>query len=369
LPMSSARYHFVPTAAAISTPAQASASAWDLIQGPPVEPGLLAPWNVDPAPGGLVATAASNPLSGHTAAAPAACIPLSTPPERFTPAFADRVAQLRAWQVAYFRRGDSARFVMAVDATGDTAITRLVGSTHGAPEQGALLAFWGIPSDGLPRDSARGIVQRTDPRGRWLASMGAPWDTMVVGIEMLLPANVEPDDRVRASALIRTRLSVAPPSEPVQRVGLSDIALYDASHGAPAGLDGVGSVLPMMLGTTTLESGARSPVGLFWEVYGMRPNENCSVTLSVIPEEAGQGLAARVLALFRSSSAPVHLLWQDQTPAGANADSIARAWARSVSVQLGALPPGRYQIRLTLGVAGQQSVSVVRPLVIVRSGT
>jgi len=390
IPLSEARYHFVPDQRIIAAPLQAPADGWDLTAGPAVEPGVLAPWNIPLAPGADVLSETpaptgtfaepdgadpdrpgpANPMKGHTGNTPGKCNPLSEPPERYTPAFAEAVYQLREAQWAYFRRGQRAVFMMAVDATSDTIVDRLMHTVDWARPAGArtqLVTFWNLPVSGLPRDSARAAATARGTTASWTAMTPAPWAPMVVGFESQLPPRREAPAVTRpATALLRTRFGVAPPPEPQQRVTLSDIAFYDGALGLPINAD---AMLPGMLGTTALDSAAaRRPLGMYWEVYGIRPGEAASVSV-VVTGGPKPGALSRIMHLFGGSGSPsVSASWQDHAPAGGNADSLAGGWPRALVLRLATLPAGRYTATVRVTVPTQQPVSVSRAFSISVSG-
>jgi len=337
-----ARYHFVPDPAALADPVAAADADWDLTAGPAI---------------GFADLAADAPVRSL--------------PERFTPAYAPAVTQLHASQIAYFKRGDSALLVSAVDVSQDSLMSRLnvpgsdaIGgapTAPAAPWQAGVFTYWHVPAAGLPRDS---VVDRFDgpPRATWIATLAAPWDSALYGFEILVPRAT-----VTGGALARTRFGIAPPVEPAQRVQLSDLLFYAPDSGDPPhALVGPHGALATVLGTTNL--GKRTTVGVFWETYGLRPNETGALTLTVEPRDPGGSAISRMVRrlLGRVASAPVHLVMRDQAPTDRTAAALAAGWGRGVALEVGALPAGAYTLRLALAVEGQRPVEVTREFTLAR---
>ena len=389
LPLPTARFHFVPDGAAIASPLVASPRAWNLDLGPPTAIGDLAPWNVPLSPGAddlqsftpkggaapipsgsgspAIRATQSNPLLGHTGSLRASCNPLTEPPERFSPAYAAVFKPLPDHQSAFFRLGDSATFVTVVDGARDTSVAALLQTADpqlSGRARAELIAYWKVAPEGLPAESLHVAAQWDYPK--WIALTPAPWDSMVVGFEVLLPParNALVDgDSARSAGLLRTRFGIAPPSEPAQRVTVSDVAFYDPQREQkPTQVDGVNGVLPVMLGTTALSSTANAgKYGVFWEVYGIRPGESEAVAVTLSRTDGRQGVFSRLLHLFGGgSSAAIRLQWKDQAPTGVPADSLARGWGRAVVLGLGTLPQGHYRLRTTVVVPGQLPITVDR---------
>ncbi|HTR79697.1 MAG TPA: hypothetical protein VMH39_16390, partial [Gemmatimonadaceae bacterium] len=329
-----ARYHFAPTTHALQSPLAATADDWSLNAGPPID-------EID------------QPVLGKAEA------PL---PERYTPPYAAHVTGIPGWQVAYFRRGDSALVAGVFDVTGDSAFDHLLGVSSNPAKQTSSNAKWtaGLIASARPAGGTapfRQTMARTVATlaARWAATIAAPWDSLLIGLELLTPADARHDGGV----LGRERFGVTPPEEPRQRVQLSDILLYAPQGGLPTALLGTDGALARSLGSTVL--GNRQAVGLYWEAYGEHALEMEHVTLIVVPVEREQGVIGEILsAVTRAGPGPpVALEWDKQAPPLDGRDSVASV-GRAVSINIGGLQPGRYTVRLTVAVDGEAPVTVTR---------
>jgi hypothetical protein len=331
-----ARFHFVPEQSAIDAPLSARATDWDLTAG---HYGFPAPqmlrycddehWRFRP--------------------------------ERYTPPYAAVATQLREWQVAYFRRGDSAELVGAADVSHDTLFARLLAPGHPDARDwtAGVFAFAHVLPSGLPRDSASTRVSMA-PRPQWRLAVRAPWDSLLFGLEVLVPQSVLVDSaRSAGGALGRVRFGITPPTEPKQRVQLSDVLLYDTDGPVADHLDGPDGALPRALGSTDLRT--RAKVGLFWEVYGMVPGEVADVLITVVPEDIDHAVIDGIFrAIARTHEPSVTLSYQDHAPASADTAVLAAGWGRGLSLDVGTLAAGSYSVHVTVRVPGQQPVSVSR---------
>ena len=374
VPIASARYHFAPTASAVSNPLAARASDWAMLEGPPNDPTeLLAALSIA-IPDSLPARRQSVTMSGdHVSQAEAAATrtgavlqpmsPCGGPPfvpERFTPVATPAVTQIEAWQTAYFRRGDSGLVVMAVDLAprraGESALAHAspLITFHGGSEErwrvGAF-AYSGLGTGvGRPRDSVARTFE-SGPGLRWVSNLSTAWDSLLLGFEIVAPSTA-----AAPAMLGRTRFGVAPPIEPRQRVQLSDLLLLEPGA-LPTTLD---SAERHALGTTALDT---EKVPLFWETYGMTAGERATYTLTVRPrDKTSPGFLARLFGAGRTT--PVHVTWADSFLGAAPTDSGRSVWGRSVAVDLRGLPRGVYEIQLTVLVAGQEPVAVTRPIAV-----
>lgn len=325
-----ARFHFVPEPGAINAPLSARATDWDLTAG---HYGFPAPNNLRYCD------------DEHW----------RFRPERYTPPYADAVSQFREWQVAYFRRGDSAEVVGATDVSHDTLFARLLESSHadGAKWTAGAFAFAHVLPSGLPSDSGSARVSMP-PRPQWRLSVRAPWDSILFGLEVLVPPTV-----TAGGALGRVRFGITPPVEPKQRVQLSDVLLYDPDGPVPDHLEGADGALSRALGTTDLRT--RTKVGVFWEVYGLKPAEAVDVLITIVPEDIDHGAIDGIFrAITRAHEPTVTLTYQDHAPAAAAPAVLASGWGRALSLDVGSLVAGSYSVQVTIRVPGQLPVSVSR---------
>jgi hypothetical protein len=216
-------------------------------------------------------------------------------------------------QVAFFRRGDSARVVAATDFRGHPL------ALSGAREVGMVLSRG--PADVPVRVSTHELLdlhrfQVTVPDEHHLVSVEAVSDRRGVG---------------------RARFATGLVESSSGGLGLSNLLLFDWSATQGETLD---RVFPHMMGTT--EVTAESAVGVFWEVYGVEERETLSVTLQVTPEEDG-GFFRRIGRVLRLVGATegVRLGWE--APVGGEA-----ILGNSLQVDLGTLDPGRYRLEVTV---------------------
>ena len=250
----------------------------------------------------------------------------SLPRARFAPAYAASFSDLRA-QVAVFRRGDSALVVAAYESPADSLF-------EGAGVQATLA---------LARDDSSAIVlaRGRHPAGATEALVAvARGGPLLVSVELTAPAT---------RGVARTRFGVRTPP-PSGRIALSDLLLHEPAGTGVAGLE---EIARRALGSTRLPAGGS--VGLYWETYGLPPEgEPLSLTLSVerigVPwhTRAAErlGLSARVT--------PLRIRWPEVP---ARDRSFA---SRTIDVDLSALPPGRYRIRLTAAAEDGSAASTER---------
>jgi hypothetical protein len=237
---------------------------------------------------------------------------------RYAPAYAASFSNLRT-QVAAFRRGDSSLVVAAFEQPSD--------SLFRDAEVEAALALasddtWPVPVSRRP--SAAG--------GAAPLMAKAPRLPMLVSVEVTAP---------RTRGVARARFGLRPPGYRREagagRLALSDMLLYEPGADVGGSLDGVA---PRALGAPRTPAGGR--VGVYWEVYGVRP-EGEPLSVTVVVERVGvpwHTRAAERLGLA-SKVTPLQVRWQE-VPAR-DAEFVTRA----ITVDLASLPPGRYRMHLT----------------------
>ncbi|HTR79729.1 MAG TPA: hypothetical protein VMH39_16550 [Gemmatimonadaceae bacterium] len=340
---SRARYHFVPEAHALESPLAAREDDWAPTAGPP---------NAFPSVDAL-----------HTAAGGSDCerqFAEPRAPERFTPTYAATVVPLPDRQVAYFRRGargDSALLVAAVDLPSGAKAAAAAGDSRRSAAVG-FFAYGRASAGGPPLDSARVIDSVAPARGRWTTALPVAWDSALVGIELLAGGT-----RGDSGFLARTRFGVAPPPEPAQRVGLSDILIYSPDSGAPKVLSGPGGAITRALGTTTLAGVKR--IGLYWEAYGLAPGESGEVELHLVADPVVLSRVQRLLRALRlgAHQTSIRIAWRDPGgDAGGPDGALSANVGRATALDLGAIAPGPYHLELTFRVPGQLPVTVSRAI-------
>lgn len=237
----------------------------------------------------------------------------------YGPTYARHFKPLARSQISLFRRGDSALVVAAYDVSDDTTLSRhplevglyalrVDSATVGEPVGTSATAA-----------GSRGIVMAT-----------APWTPMVVSLELL-------DSTAKTAA--RTRFGIRPPASE-GRVGISDLVMF-----GPKSADSLPHRLEdaLALSLHSDHVGRDRLLGLFWETYGVRANgENVAVSISI--ERVREGWMRRTAERLRLATpfSPMKLQW---TEVPDHRDGIA---SRSVTLNLAALQPGRYEITLTV---------------------
>ena len=279
-----------------------------------------------------------------------------------------RLTQLRDWQVGYFRRAGSAVVVTAFDIARDSVFWQFLTGwgTNGASS--AIAAGWAGELTLMARPSAedsliRGASATLDgqPKAKWVASMEAPWDSVMIRIDLSAPGDPAAMNRlVQAGALGRAQVVAGPPPQPDQQVQLSDILLYEPDERQPpTALTGANGAVSRALGSTALMG--RRKMGMYWEVYGLPGDQLAETSLTVV-RLLSHGEARLVLV----SDAPsvidaktiARLKWTVRGSSGA-ADGGGIS-SHGVVLDVGSLNVGRHCAVLTITVPGQEPVTVVR---------
>jgi hypothetical protein len=234
----------------------------------------------------------------------------------YAPLWAVSFLPITNHQVALFRRGDSAFIVAAFDADDGSppGDARQAGAFAAVVDRGGVLT----PIGTTIQQAGRSVV----------STLVAPWRPLIVSLEML--------NRARGSAG-RARFA---PKLPLagQRLGLSDLLLYEPRDSAPSSLS---DAVPRAL--HALRAPSNRQIGVFWETYGVRPQgERFEYALFVAPED--ESFLHRALAKLHvvDPDQSLSLQWRE-VPSIAN--GIA---SRGLTVDLSRLRPGRYSVRLML---------------------
>jgi len=209
-------------------------------------------------------------------------------------------------QIAWFRRGDEAETLAAVDLERD----RLMG-------EGPRFAGWFLhPSEG---DGVSAVTRQS--RERYLFRESVEDRPYLSGLEV-----------ADATHLARTRYAAVPPwrDDPPGRVSVSGLLLYrPLGQIQPTSLE---EAAAGMRGTHRWEEGAE--VGVFWEYYGLIPGPVVEVSVRMIP------------------------LGEDGEPVGDAVDPLV-SWtdeADRALPDLGLLEPGSYRLEFTVRVPGQEAM-------------
>jgi hypothetical protein len=235
-------------------------------------------------------------------------------------------------QVAWFRRGDSARVVAGFDVPADTLLGKsslIAGALVVAKSPTA------VPT--LVRETVR----------------GAPWTFVATTASDSVLFSLEAIAAGRGAG--RVRYASGPPAMPAQRVAMSDVLLLGPSDTLPSDLD---EAVRLAARSTRVTEG--SIVGLYWEVYGLQASDSTTVSLSVVENRASPiRQLGRLLGVVAAGDS-VRVQWSDSRAGTAGVAS------RSLALDVSPLGRGGYTMQLMLTVPGQLPVSVKREIEVVR---
>ena len=236
------------------------------------------------------------------------------PREQYAPVYTHGFVRLDA-QVARFRRGDSTRVIAAYDVSTDT----IFGRTNFA----AALVAMGDEST----TPSKTLVEESPTRN--VLTVSTPWKEQLIGVELLAKDSA-------AAARWRSGFSEIPLDS--GRISVSDLLFVD---GAPA--------LPVDLkeATERAHGGTKfrrnTKIGLFWELYGKTPADSAlPISLTIMPID--EGLLRRTFRALRIAPklTPLNIRWQENGAAGVLS-------ARSIVLDLSAVPAGKYSVKLEVG--------------------
>lgn len=245
---------------------------------------------------------------------------------RYAPRYARSMSDLDN-QVAVFRRGDSALVVAAFDASRDPTFVR-----------DTVAAALALVQVSVPESSV--VVRTASTRRRSVLSARTAWDGFIVSVEARDSA---------ARRVARARSIVRPPASP-GRVTISDLLLFDDPASAPATLE---EAMPRARATMRVDRA--TPVGVFWEMYGVESSgESLAYTLTVMREgDSWYRRAAERLKVV-DRRAPVRMQWNEPSARPGATRS------RSLALDLSTLPAGRYRVDLTLEAGGEKAATASR---------
>lgn len=256
-----------------------------------------------------------------------------------------RIVQLPIGQTAVLRRHDAARFLWAGDLE-----PGLLARKSGDTVRATLFA-------------SRAVAE-VRSAGTYAARVGNP---LVVDVPLqagaALVAIELPGDSVRPAA--RTRFGTFIP-EPLSALGgaqaLSPPILFEPPADASAKLSDQEAVA-RMYGTTTFNR--LSSVGVYWEGYGFSANDTVEVELRVERQDR-PGIVGRVIGVFGigdEREAGGALRWTD-VPGSARAVQILEGdvpvQMRNVIVDLSGLARGTYLLKLSMKTQRRPAVSSER---------
>lgn len=241
------------------------------------------------------------------------------PIARYAPAYAGGLSDLRT-QVALFRRGDSTLVVTTYEYPTDSLF-------DGGPTEATLA---------LGRDESSPMTVVTQSRtGRKPAALVAKagFEAMLVSVELAAPRK-----RGIARARFGVRAGDTRSSAATGRLSLSNVLLYNPDAAAGTSLD---DVAPHALGAPRAAAGSR--VGVYWEIYGVRPaGEPLAVTLTVERVAVSWRTKAAERLGLASKVTPLRVRWHEVPKRDAGFAS------RAITVDLSTLPAGRYRMHLTV---------------------
>lgn len=244
------------------------------------------------------------------------------PREQYSPGYARGFARLDA-QVARFRRGDSTKVVAAYDVTSDTIF--------GKHKFAAAVVAMGNES------ATPAMTQVNESPTRNVLTVTTPWREQLIGVELLAKDS---------AAAARWRSGFGEIQLDSGSISVSDLLFVDGAPSLPASLD---DAIPRAHGGTRFRRNVQ--VGLFWELYGSTPADSAlPVTLTITPVD--EGLLRRAFRVLRIApkATPLNIRWQENGAGGVMSP-------RSVLLDLSAVPPGRYAVKLEAGIIGAASTT------------
>ncbi len=251
------------------------------------------------------------------------------PVARYAPLYARAFGGIARAQLARFRRGGGAVTVAAYDLRGDTL------TVH----PGLRIALAASRDPATPP-----AVGRDAQATAGVLTLETPWMPSLVSLEARVP-----DDRRAARARV-----LAADIESPSVLALSDLLLSHVGPDGDGGADSLGAVTPRALLAPELRAG--SPVGLFWEIYGVQASERVRVEVSA--ERAGKArLDWALLGTHTCGGAerrPVRIAWEEA------ASSVPRPPGRFVVLDLSHLAPARYRLSVAVSAGGGAAACTAR---------
>lgn len=232
------------------------------------------------------------------------------------------------FQVATFRRGDSARVVAAYEIPtdslrADASVAAAVALLTPGLEDAGITSF--------PRGGHSDVL-----------AVPAPQGPMLLTIEMLA---VE----ARRAARVRYGIDVARAAPGL--IGISDLLLLSSTELLPESLE---DAVRSARRSTRVAPGER--VGVYWEIYGLTApdGDDLALALRVVRADGGwlRGIG-RAIGLV-DDAPPVLVRWREAPGAR---DVFARAVAVTIPPEI---RPGRYALELTVTAAGREPLTIRR---------
>lgn len=216
----------------------------------------------------------------------------------------------------------------------------------------ALVAMTG------PRDSARvsTTATRLEAGGASVSMLPLRPGGQVVSLEIVdMESDSAPAARARFGVTAPEGLGALAANE----LAISDIMLFAAPSSESALPRSVYEAADRMLPSAVA---ARDRVGVFFELYGLKPAEPVDVTLSVIPQDQPGALKRLGSRLGIAEAAPGATVIrfeaerQGMASAATTIDGVVIN-ARAIVLNLSSLAPGRYVLEVGVERSGQRAVS------------
>ncbi len=249
--------------------------------------------------------------------------------EQYAPAYATTFTTLEP-SFTSFRRGDSTLVVSCYDVSEDTLF-----------RDSSLVAALVLSRD----ERSAPILERragAGPRGVLVAR--AAWEPALLSLELR-----EADRRVAA----RSRAPAASLAPPPGAITLSGILLFEPDDDLPADLDA--ALARVHVGAVP----RARPIGLYWEAYGLAPDEDVSTAVTVTPERTSW--LRRVASALRLAPrvGGVRVEWREtQHPEQGHAP-------RALVLDLKGLGRGRYRIEVTVSPSAAAPATTTREVEVV----
>jgi hypothetical protein len=173
-----------------------------------------------------------------------------------------------------------------------------------------------------------------------------PRESTIVSIEVMGPG-------VGAG---RARTLAGPPIMPAQRVTISDLLLLDDANDVPDDLD---DAIPNAARSGRVVEGGS--ISAFWEVYGLAAADTVTYTFSATERSTSVvARMSRIVGITADVPSP-RVLWTERV------DTAKPITPKTVTLDIAALPRGRYALRLDVSVKGQRVLSATRNLEVMRA--
>ncbi|HEY0928877.1 MAG TPA: hypothetical protein VGE27_03065 [Gemmatimonas sp.] len=260
-----------------------------------------------------------------------------------------RLAQFTDWQIATFRRQDNVRMAAALH----------LGATHTATGQITAgrdtLSFLISPGP----DSVVRIGSTTNTTDTIAVVEGHIAPTAgLVALELFSGAK---DDRRLTRMRQGYRMPQTLASLHRDSIGVSEPVLFFANDAElPTGVE---SLLPRMLPTLNMDR--RTPVGIYWEAYGLPTTDSVRFAIAIEPKQRG-GFLRRAASTLRLMDAPpdgVTISWLDPSQRGgepATPSSTIRIVSRAMKIDLSRISAGEHIVSIVAKTSSGRTAEASR---------